>query len=578
MKNILLAAFLFCASVSFSQTPPFTNINAGMQDLGYSWATWGDYDKDGDLDVILCGDPGSTIPVTKIYRNDNGVFTDINTTIPGLNYSSAEWGDYDGDGDLDLLMTGRDNTGNPLSRIYRNDNGIFNNSGISLPPVAEGQAVWGDYDNDGDPDILMAGNMSARVIRNDGNGQFTDIGVHFTNVQTATACWGDYNNDGWLDALIAGDSGGGIVTKLYRNDHGTFTEDSVGFKGLSSGQAKWADLDNDGYLDLLISGLDDTTEGSFLIYKNNGDGTFTTVENYTFSISYSSVDIADYDNDGMPDILLVGRILGCGGTAVTMLYHNEGYMVFFDISTLIPGIKDGNVAWGDYNNDGYTDILYTGQNGYDAPVTAIFRNNLGNTGFAANTAPGTPQGLLSAVEENRVTMNWQRSFDAQTSSPGLTYNLFVGTSPDSVNVLSPLSDPSTGFRKVAVPGNAGSDTLFIIRDLQPGNYFWSVQAVDNAFTGSVFAPVQSFTVLPVGVGENNIGSIGIYPNPFRDRISIRNVNQPASRIEITDELGKIIYNSSQVPGTIDLSFLPKGIYLVRISGDDEIITRKLMKE
>ena len=94
-----------------------------------------------------------------------GSFTEMSTGLPAVGRSSAVWGDYDNDGDLDILLTGVDGGGNPLAKVYRNDAGNFVDSGASLIGVQESSAAWGDYDNDGDLDLLLTGAASggARV-------------------------------------------------------------------------------------------------------------------------------------------------------------------------------------------------------------------------------------------------------------------------------------------------------------------------------------------------------------------------------------------------------------------------------
>ena len=82
---------------------------------------WGDYDNDGDLDILLTGDHGSGGRVAKVYRNDGGgTFTDIGAGLTGVYDSSVAWGDYDNDGDLDILLTGYSGSGK-VAKVYRND-------------------------------------------------------------------------------------------------------------------------------------------------------------------------------------------------------------------------------------------------------------------------------------------------------------------------------------------------------------------------------------------------------------------------------------------------------------------------
>jgi uncharacterized repeat protein (TIGR01451 family) len=84
-----------------------------------SSVAWGDYDNDGDLDILLTGNAGNSNLVAKVYRNDGGVFVAIDAAFTGVSYSSVAWGDYDNDGDLDILLTGA--TGSPVTRLYRNE-------------------------------------------------------------------------------------------------------------------------------------------------------------------------------------------------------------------------------------------------------------------------------------------------------------------------------------------------------------------------------------------------------------------------------------------------------------------------
>ena len=146
--------------------------------------------------------------------------------LTGVNLSSVAWGDYDNDADLDILLTG--NTGHgKISKIYRNDSGNFTDIGAGLAGVTRGSVAWGDYDNDADSDILLTGrdeddNPISKIYRND-SGSFNDIGANLTGVEESSVAWGDYDNDGDLDILLTGYSGGGIKTKVYRNDDGNFT-------------------------------------------------------------------------------------------------------------------------------------------------------------------------------------------------------------------------------------------------------------------------------------------------------------------------------------------------------------------
>ncbi len=140
---------------------------AGLTPVFESAAAWGDYDNDGDLDIALSGDTGLTTSITRIYRNDGAAgFTRITAGLAGVKRGSLAWGDYDNDGDLDLLVTGRQPsfpTDLLITMVYRNDAGTFLGSGPA--GVEYASVAWGDYDNDGDLDLLASGNAPGGAPR-----------------------------------------------------------------------------------------------------------------------------------------------------------------------------------------------------------------------------------------------------------------------------------------------------------------------------------------------------------------------------------------------------------------------------
>jgi len=196
-------------------------------------AAWSDYDGDGDQDILLTGNNlyGSQNSVSLVYANNgDSTFTRLSKAVlPGVMNSSAAWGDYDNDGDPDILLTGYNNEGTIvyLSRIYRNngDSTFTHQSGIRLEGVANSSAAWGDFDSDGDLDILLSGRLinggfATKIYRNNGNSAFAEVtDISFTGVGYSSVAWGDYDNDGDIDILMTGQSAGStIVTKIYRNN------------------------------------------------------------------------------------------------------------------------------------------------------------------------------------------------------------------------------------------------------------------------------------------------------------------------------------------------------------------------
>jgi hypothetical protein len=278
-------------------------------------ATFGDYDNDGDVDVFIA--TWWNQDNLLFENNDNGSFTQITTgDIVTLNtYSEAgSWADFDRDGDLDLYVC--NSAGSFANHLYENDgSGTF--SRVLTGKIVTDQAtsrvgVWGDYDNDGDPDVFVANesNQSNGLYNNQGDGTFVRIlsGPHFSDGgDSFGASWGDYDNDGDLDLFVA--NFGNEDNFLYTNNgDGTFTAVSEGpvvtDGGWSIGSA-WGDVDNDGDLDLYVAngfGLPNLTN---FLYLNDGDGTFTKVTDDVavtqIGWSYGCA-MGDLDEDGDLDI------------------------------------------------------------------------------------------------------------------------------------------------------------------------------------------------------------------------------------------------------------------------------------
>ncbi len=450
--DILLTGYTGSVGVSKIYTNTagtFTELaTANLAQVSFSSVAWGDYDDDGDLDIVLTGIEGVNTSISKIYTNTAGTFTELATAnLTGVNVGAASWGDYDNDGDLDVLLNGWTPSGN-ISKIYTNTAGTFTElATANFPGVSFGRSAWGDYDNDGDLDVLLTGefptiskiftnntvtpntvptaptNPTAIVNKDEvtlswtasndaetpSSGLSYNVFIKDASASTSSAYTVSpmaQENNGWrkLPALGNAQQNTSYTWKLPQEYHGTntnftfkvqaidhsfvgsafsaegtfsvdlrpFTElGTANLIDLLNSSTAWGDYDNDGDLDVLITGLESFASNLRYskIYTNNG-GAFTELTSVNLpGIADGSVAWGDYDNDGDLDILLSGGLTDISYT--TKIYTNTNGIFTELTSSNLPSVGFRSVAWGDYDNDGDLDILMTGG------TSKIYTNNGG---------------------------------------------------------------------------------------------------------------------------------------------------------------------------------------------------------
>ncbi len=266
-------------------------------------ASWGDYDLDGDLDLYETnsgGDKKNQLYRNDFLPGGTpGSFTKITTGGPHVTDAdgsrSVNWVDFDNDCDPDLYVSNEANTPDDL---YRNEGGgVFVKVTTGAPGTSNRSSMsssWGDVDNDGDLDLFVANSdffaaQNNELFLNHGDGTFQ--AVNSGDLVTDGGCsygsnFGDYDNDGDLDLVVAnGYCNGQILNFLYRNDHipppggtqGGFTRDLESIGDLStpcSYGVAWGDVNNDGSLDLAFATCQNSSASPLppdLFYLNNGN-------------------------------------------------------------------------------------------------------------------------------------------------------------------------------------------------------------------------------------------------------------------------------------------------------------------
>lgn len=470
----------------------------------YGAAVWADYDKDGHLDFFVngwrVGTGGVSLPSAYLYRNNgNGTFSEVTTTIQPLGASTAAWGDFNNDGYPDLAIAGNAGSSVYATRIYRNNgNGTFTDIQAPLMPLITPSIAWGDLNNDGFLDLVIVGgdnggNGQSKIYLNNKNEGFTEIASSLVQLTNGAVAIADLNKDGLMDIVIAGRLGSfNYVTKVYLNQGGAvFAEMPLTLEASRYSAIAIADYNNDGYPDLLIAGSNNNDILHTRLYKNVAGTNFVWVPAAFTGTIQGSVAWGDFNNDGLYDIAITGSNVSTGATRVTELYLNEGNDVFTKYNGFsFPGLRRSTAYWGDYNNDGKLDLLATGYRNVSDYITKIYTNAFSNT----NTPPSVPAGLTALVTGGNASLSWSAATDGQTPSESLTYNISVGSSPGASDIVNPISNLSSGRLFIPKTGNTSNNTFALLQGLTEGTYYWRVQSVDAGFEGSAFSEENVFTI------------------------------------------------------------------------------------
>jgi len=279
--------------------------------------------------------------------------------------------------------------GEPFEQLPYRDV-IDTDYGISSDYRLSRGASWADYDNDGFIDLFVASVGVNELYHNDGDGTFTRVyqgEIIVDEARSTGACWGDYDNDGDLDLFVCNypdPNYPNFNNSLYQNNgDGTFTkieDDPVVTSGGKSQDCAWGDYNQDGYLDLFVINYD---ENNFL-YQNNGDGTFTQITEGVMvndgGFSYGC-NWVDYDSDNDLDMFVANKY-------ENSLYHNNGDGTFSKVTrgALVTDASPSyGASWADYDRDGDLDVYVVNaneepnnlyQNNGDGTFTKVTGGNL----------------------------------------------------------------------------------------------------------------------------------------------------------------------------------------------------------
>jgi len=581
----------------------FTDIEAGFSGVYHSSSSWGDYDNDGDLDLLYSG-YGTIAPAGEgelyLYRNEgNDFFSYVDPGIPGVGAGMLNWVDLDSDGDLDIFISGQRQLDFYTVKTYLNNNGTFTElENPELIPLKTGSSEWKDYDFDGDFDLLICGAESIPdqddinhldIYLNNGSGYMSLLETSLTSVSDGAAAWGDYDNDGDYDVVLAGShDSNDYITQIFRLDENGYVNINADLLGLRYSDVSWGDYDSDGDLDILLTGsFVNESPSELKIYRNDGNDTFIAVNHTMIGVRQGDADWGDFDNDGDYDVIINGIYSNSFWAGYIYIQENPGYFVLADS---IISLKYSDISLMDYDNDEDLDFCLIGRYDYMWYEARIFRNDM----TYPNTAPFAPSDLQYQLAENSVTLSWDMGSDAQTPAIGLSYNLRVGTTPGGEDVYSGMVDADDGFRRLTGLGNVQLNRVITLNDLQGSTYYWSVQSVDNSQATSLFAAEVNFEIVGIQDGNSSVyetALTGNYPNPFNPvtniSFTIGDDNQKTSLIiyNILGQKVKTLVNSLLEKGAYNLSWngtdddnkrVASGIFFYRLTNGKDALTRKMI--
>jgi len=404
----------------------------------------------------------------------------------GAALGSLAFADIDNDGDQDFLTTGVNLDLDTLTILYKNDGlGNFEEvSNTSLPNAIYGDIAFGDIDNDGDQDLVIAGlgigNISfTKLFVNDGSGNFSEVdNSSLEPITQGKISFVDIDNDGDQDVFISGNClelGGWISLKsqIYLNNgNGNFYLSP--FEDFSTyGSFDITDVDGDKDYDILISGKSDfSSEAKAVLYLNMGNGEFIEQENPAFIGTFgATVNFADIDADNDMDVLITGSHNDLQGIA--RLYINDGLGNFTATENQLIPVQYSACDFADVDLDQDLDLLILGlASSSNGPITQLYSQD-GNGAFSSLQDLSFIDLSQGAVEFVDVDGDSDKDlfitgFEAGNISRAKLYiNDFTLTSiePSNSNYFKAYPNPFDEFLNLNFENDFGEKTIEIINDL-----------------------------------------------------------------------------------------------------------------
>lgn len=584
---LTLITFLLYFNTNLVTGQQFSKITTGsiVTDAGQSRSVnWLDLNNDGYLDLFVTNGPGAGANAFLYINNGDGTFTKVESNpVSSTPFKAvgSSWGDYNNDGNPDLCVT----------TWYNQVNFLFKNNGypdIEFMPASPVSTLtgyseacaWGDLNGDGYLDLVITnsdGHNRNYLFINDQMGDFirVDTGSVATDAFFSRGVdIVDINGDGLQDIYVCNESnqknslyinmGNGYFEKI--NDHALVNDNRT------SWGASWGDFNNDGILDVFIANWNQNNQ----LFMGTGNGDYVSIDTGIVSNDggYSTTGVwGDFDNDGDLD-LFVTNSFG-SGQLTNFLYKNmlmESGVAYFEKISSGDIVSDlgwtYGAAWGDYDRDGYIDLFAANTFSTQGQNNALYKNAMsGNNWVGLNLVGVTSNAsgfgsivkIYSMINDNPVLQTKPMLSNSGYCSQTMQLNFGLG---DAATIDS-----------IVILWQSGTKDVF--SNVEVNKYYYATEG--NSLSVSIQA-IETELASDFELYQN-------YPNPFNPETKIK-FSLPASdfvTLKIFNALGQevsTLLSSHLQAGVYEFSFnardFPTGVYFYELKSESSTLVKKMM--
>ncbi len=441
----------------------------------YSWKAndlrevkshWVDWDNDSLLDVVVVGKSSNTDSRIAFYKNSGAQsFALAKTKTEDMVPTDVYCADINQDNRIDLLLTGTIDGKAGVRAVINDSNLALRDSLLKLPEIVTTSLIAKDLDLDGRLDLVVGGSNFLKIFQNTGKAyelKFDSLGISVSSIASH-----DYDRDGKNDLIISATNSNEPLLFFMKN-LGKFTFKKKELPSPTAGNIESGDFKRDGKFDVIVNGTNIHQQAQLKYFTNVGNAYEATdsLANY----QSGQLLLADFNSDGVAELSFTGR--KTDGKRANQIIDSTGAVTALDTARVYAQ------KWGDYDLDGDLDVLRV----LDSASYFVYQV-WENKESKINSRPGKPARTFSVNFFNRTFIYWDKSTDDHTPQKSLTYDIGLYDPSAKANYIASGFNLITQRRFQTAHGNQTTNNVMML-PLIPSSYLYSVQAVDNSFTGS----------------------------------------------------------------------------------------------